>query len=163
MARWRAAAIERLPEFQHVVAAADTVMALWIELGLEFEKAYRERNESLIGRIYAFADWCLKAPQGPDAGLDPFTAAVVGFYEHIPTIPAARDDMPRWFRSSEVSENKQVFAYLIGEQAYQDLVSYLVKNRHRYVPREGSSGASALESKDRKNSGTTSIPSRERI
>jgi hypothetical protein len=143
MARWRAAAIERLPELRHVIATADSVMALWIELRLSFEQAYRENNESLIARIYSFADWCVEAPRAFDAGRDPFTAALVGFYEHIPGIPEARKDMPRWFRSSEVSENKQVFAYLIGEQAYQDLVSYLEKNQHRYVPRERSSGASA--------------------
>lgn len=143
MAKWRAAAIERLPEFRQIITDADNLMALWIELEMAFERAYQgSRDESLIARIYSFADWCGNAPRGHDAGDDASTALVVGFYEHIPSIPAARDDMPRWFRRSEVVENKQIFAYLIGEEAYGRLIQYMAKNERLYKPRTWPIGAS---------------------
>jgi hypothetical protein len=76
MPRWRAAAIERLPELRDTIASADSIMLLWIELRMKFEDAYREpRNDDLIRRIYSYADWCLAAPRNEDAGHDPPTAA----------------------------------------------------------------------------------------
>src|SRR5690242_6827264 len=107
MARWRAAAIQRLPEFREIVASAEHVMALWIELRWKFKEAYRDpRNDDLIRRIYSYADWCLDAPRNDDAGQDPLTAVTVAFYEHIPTWPAAREDMPRWFSVEVVAGGK---------------------------------------------------------
>jgi len=136
MSRWRGAAIERLPEFRDLIARADNVMALWIALHVKFEDAYRDpRDDELIRRVYAYADWCLNARRSDDAGRDPATAVVTAFYEHIPTSPAARDDMPRWFRYEDVLRGKGVFAYLIGDEAYDHLVEFMKKNRHRYVER----------------------------
>jgi hypothetical protein len=113
-------------------------MGLWIDLLIAFERAYERnpRDDSLIARIYSFADWCKKAPRRSDAGHDPLTAVTVGFYEHISSHPAARDDMPRWFRMSEIMQNKLVFAYHIGEERYQQLLANMQRNRHKYVDRE---------------------------
>ena len=109
-------------------------MALWSELFDAFERAYRQEppDESLIGRIYAFAEWCAQASRGPDAARDPPTAVAVAFYEEIPTCRRARDDMPRWLRYSDVAGSRAVFAYLIGEDAYEELVDYMARNRDRY-------------------------------
>lgn len=133
MARWRAEALERLPELRQVITSADDVMALWTELEPAFEKAYRTEppDESLIARIYGFADWCLRASRGPDAGHDPLSAVIL-FYEDIPAFRPAREDMPPWFPYSEVAENRQVFSYRIGDKEYEELVAYMAKNRHRY-------------------------------
>ena len=90
---------------------------------------------SLIGRIYSFADWCMQAPRGPDAGHDPMSAVTVAFYEDIPTFKPARDDMPRWFPYAEVANNRQVFAYHIGDAMYDELVEHMAKNRHGYQSR----------------------------
>lgn len=138
MARWRAEALERLPELRDMITSADTVMALWIALHEAFEKAYRadSPDETLIGRIYSFADWCIQASRGPDAGHDPMTAVTVAFYEDIPAFKPARDDMPRWFPYEEVANNRQVFAYHIGDEEYDALVKHMAKNRHRYQPRQ---------------------------
>ena len=136
MARWRAEAIKRLPELRDVIASADSVMTLWIELQSAFERAYRAEppDESLIGRIYSFADWCVQAPRGP-AGHDPLGAVIVAFYEDIPAFKPAWDDMPRWFPYAEVADNRRVFAYQIGDEAYEALVEHMKRNRHRYRPR----------------------------
>jgi hypothetical protein len=138
MARWRAEAIKRLPELQKVIASSDSVLALWAELFYAFEDAYRADlpDESLIARIYSFADWCVEAPRGRDASHDPVTAVTVCFYEMVPTCRPARDDMPRWFEYSEVAENKQVFAYMIGDEQYGELLKYMAKHQNRYQPRE---------------------------
>lgn len=137
MARWRAEAIKRLPELRRAIESADSVMAAWIEIQSAFETAYSREpsDESLIDRIYSFADWCIQAPRGPDAGHDPLSAAVVSFYEHIPAFPAARADMPRWFDYQQVAENRDVFAYHIGEESYQELLKDMERDRSRHRPR----------------------------
>ena len=137
MAKWRAQALSRLPELHRDIAESDSIMALWIELTYAFERAYKSDlpDESLIARIYSFADWCTQAPRNSDAGRDPSTAAVVAFYEHIPTIPEARQDMPRWFRYTEVAQSRDVFSYLIGEQSYQELLAHIQRHQHLYRPR----------------------------
>ncbi|MEI8194996.1 MAG: hypothetical protein WCI73_03710 [Phycisphaerae bacterium] len=136
MARWRAAAIKLLPELREEVAAADNLMALWIELHNQFNTAYREpRNEDLISRIYAYADWCLYAPPQNDSAHDPGMAVNLAFFEHIPTNRAAREDMPRWFTYKEVAACPDIFSYFLDEQAFSDLLAYMKKHQKRYVKR----------------------------
>lgn len=137
MAKWRAKALECLPELRDAITSADRVMAVWTDLLHSFEKAYEAdpRNESLIARIYSFADWCVNAPRGSDAGHDPVTAVAVCFFEHIPRHKLAREDMPRWFRYSDVAASRAVFAYLIGDADYDALLKYMAKNQDRYQPR----------------------------
>lgn len=43
--------------------------------------------------------------------------------------------MPRWFRYSEVADNRQVFSYHLGDQEYDALVKHMAKNQKRYRPR----------------------------
>jgi hypothetical protein len=138
MAKWRAEALARLPELRTQIDGADSVMALWSELWWAFERAYKAEppDEQLISRIYSFADWCVQAPRNGDASHDPLTAVVVCFYEDIPRFGPARDDMPRWFTYEEVAESRSVFAYMIGELKYFELLRYMDKHRKRYVPRE---------------------------
>ena len=137
MAKWRAEALKRLPEHQRVIEAAPSIMSLWIELSPLFHRAYEvePRDESLIARIYGFADWCMQAPRHDDAGHDPLSAVACAFYEHIPTHGPARDDMPRWFRPDEVARSREVFAYLIGDEKFEKLLAYMKQHRDRYVKR----------------------------
>jgi hypothetical protein len=138
VARWRAAAIERIPELREVIASAENIFALWIDLSMGFARAYQRKSydKALVAKIYSFADWCIQAPRGCLAERDPLTAVTVCFYEDIPTIPAARQDMPRWFTYEEVAENRAVFSYLIGDAEYDKLVQYMTANRRRYEPRD---------------------------
>jgi hypothetical protein len=133
MALWRKAAIKRLPELRKEIAKAENVMSLWIELTFVFERAYQEpRNDDLISRIYSYAHWCWDAEKNDDAGRDPSTAAYVAFLEDIPNIPAAREDMPRWFTFEEIAASKSLFCYAIGEVAFKDLLAHMQRNRDRY-------------------------------
>jgi hypothetical protein len=84
MAKWRIEALERLPELRRTVDAADSIMALWIELGFAYEDAiFPPENRDLIQRIEAYAEWCANAPRNNDPGRDPPTAVTVAFYEHL--------------------------------------------------------------------------------
>ena len=144
MARWRSAAIDRLPELREIIAKAETLMSLWIELHFAFDKAYREpRNDDLIARIYSYADWCLRAPhpEGADAGHDPLTAVMVAFYEDIPRSKAAREDMPRWFTYNEIAQNRSTFAYHLSDEAFDALLSHMKQHAKRYVRRPPASGS----------------------
>ena len=115
--------VEALSRFQY----ADTAGMLWIDLCLEFERAYQEpRNEDLITRIYAFANWCLNQDDEGPEHLP--TIVCTHFLEHIPTWPAAREDMPRWFTREEVIGMREIFSYLVGEDEFQKIIKLY---RHR--------------------------------
>jgi hypothetical protein len=137
MARWRAEALERLSELRETINSAPNIMAFWIEPCFEFRQAYERKppDESLIARIYLFADWCVSAPRGPDAGHDPLTAVMVASYEDIPTIPAASQDMPRWFTYAAIKESRSVFSYFIGDEGYRRLLEHVRRNEQRCQPR----------------------------
>lgn len=134
MARWRSAAIERLPELRKTIAKAENIMLLWIELHLAFDNAYREpANDDLIARIYSYADWCLSAPRSEDASHDPSTAVAVAFFEHIPQSKAACEDMPKWFSYDEVAKSRSIFSDHIGDKAFDELLAHMKKNAKRFV------------------------------
>lgn len=137
MSRWRSHAIELFPEFRKRIEQADGIFALWSELSLKFQDAYRidPPDDGLIARIYSFAEWCLQAPRNANANFDPATAVDVGFYEDIPTIKYARDDMPRWFTYQDVVNLGAAFAYSIGPEKYDELLAYMKGNQGRYASR----------------------------
>jgi hypothetical protein len=142
MARWRAEALKRLPELRTAIDSAPEIMAFWIDAQYAFKRAYEKNpwDDSLIARIYAFADWCADARRGPDAGHDPSTAVVVAFYEDIPTIPAAREDMVRWFTYAEVADSRAVFSYHLSDDEFEKLQGHLRRNKHQYRPRASREG-----------------------
>jgi hypothetical protein len=65
-------------------------MALWINLLTECELAVEGHAEDLARRIHAYAHWCWLSPSG-----DVSTAVACAFYEHLPTSPALRRDLPK--------------------------------------------------------------------
>ena len=57
------------------------------------------------------------------------------FYEDLLSIPAAREDMPRWFTPADIVGLNSVFVYAYGTDGYDALLAHVVPNRHRYMPR----------------------------
>jgi len=106
MSAWRREALRRLPECRQVIESAETPMALWIELLGECEDAYKKSDENLIRRFYDFARWCWQSPRA-----DVRTAVACAFYEHLPTTPVLRRDMPRRFGHAAFTELRDVFRY----------------------------------------------------
>lgn len=111
---WRGVADEYLgglPVYQNnledcTAEEVETPTRLWINVVLDvFRTAYKSHqlNTEAIARVYAFAEWCLiqKQPDA-DASSSLATAASISFYECIPRIPEALQDMPNWFDFSEV-------------------------------------------------------------
>jgi hypothetical protein len=108
-----------IDRFDHVESPYD----LWFVLSDAFHKAYKApRDEGLVSRIYAYADWCCSQPQGTTAEDDLGTCVCACFYEDIPESPEALADMPRWFSRSDVLAMKQVFSYMVGDEGFQRIL-----------------------------------------
>jgi len=121
---WRTEAFKRFPEFHNRFEDADNPYLLWFQLRDAFAEAYEEpRNEGLIKRIYEYGDWCCSQPRGETAEDDLATCAAVCFFEHIPEIPKALDDMPRWFTRADVLKMKKLLSYQVGEEGYAKVVA----------------------------------------
>lgn len=120
---WGKEAFNNFPELADRFDFVESPYSLWIELRFAFDEAYKEpRNESLISRIYAYADWCCAQPEGATAEDDLGSCVVVCFYEHIPESPEALEDMPRWFKLSDVHLMKETFSYMVGEEGFQRIL-----------------------------------------
>lgn len=122
MSAWKRIALEKLPEYRTVIAAAESPMALWIELHLSFENAYRTRprDTDLIRRFYEYASWCKQSPgQGrylSEAG----TAAICAFYEHLPQVAEIRRDLSHWLTREEFTELRGVFRYHLTDEEFAE-------------------------------------------
>ena len=106
MSTWRRQALEQLPECRRIIESADNPMALWIELGFACEDAYDKHDEDLIRRFYDFSRHCWQSPNA-----DLRTAVACAFYEHLPTKPVLRRDMPRRFGRAAFRELREIFCY----------------------------------------------------
>jgi hypothetical protein len=135
MPPWREKADQMFPELVSQFEEADTPYLLWFELRSAFEKAYDKtpRDEALIRRIYMYSDWCCDQPRGQTAEDDLLTCVGVCFYEHIPQHPAAREDMPRWWRAEDIQE-PSIFQYHLSDEEFRELRSFMGRESHRYDP-----------------------------
>ncbi len=106
MSAWRREALQRLPECRQVIEAAENPMALWIELLGECQDAYKKQGDDLIRRFYDYARWCWQSRID-----DVVNAVACAFYEHLPTTPVLRRDMPRRFGRAAFKELRYVFCY----------------------------------------------------
>ncbi len=114
--------MQMLPELESQIRTAESPMSLWLEIVFCFDEAYEEpMNEEFIKRVYGYADWCLLQPKGETAEEHLPTCVAVCFWEHIPTIKAPRDDMPRWISFDDVMLNQHFFKYRLTEEEFEEL------------------------------------------
>ena len=85
-------------------------MALWIELHLEFERAFRRNDTLLLNRILRYAAWCISEQSGPLPN-DTSTAVTCAFYEHLPTYKDFWPHFRKWLSPSEFATLMPIFAY----------------------------------------------------
>jgi hypothetical protein len=139
MPPWRETAYQLLPELGDAITdpEIDSPNKLWFEICAAFDRAYdaSPRDESLIERIYRYADWCMTAPRGDNAATDLVTSTCVCFYEHIPQHPSAREDMPRWIPYQDFIGTEHFFRYHLTEEEFVALKQHFYKHRHAFVPR----------------------------
>jgi hypothetical protein len=124
---WKIEALKRFPEIpKDETAKWDNPWTCWHFLFSLFEDEYRKpRNEDLIKRIYEFSEWCIN--YGETVNRDMSGAVITGFYEDMPTIPAAMEDMPRWFSLEEIQGSHAIFKYMIGEEGYNKILEIYKK------------------------------------
>ena len=84
MSTWRRKAIQLLPGKREIIEEAESPMALWINLWLEFEDAAKQNDDATVRRILEYAFWCI-SPAAGELPSDASTAAVCAFFEHLPT------------------------------------------------------------------------------
>ncbi len=121
---WKKEAIKRFPEIaEYELEYWDNPNTCWSSLLMSFKKAYKDpRNDNLIKRIYGYSEWCLEQPRGGPAEDDLFSIVIVAFIEHIPTIPEAMQDMPRWIPYETVKGSEEIFSYFEGKVGYKKIL-----------------------------------------
>jgi hypothetical protein len=138
MPPWRETAFELLPELRDKISdpEIDSPYSLWSELRDAFTRAYdaSPRDQSLIGRIYRYADWCASAPRGEGASDDLLTCVCVCFYEHISQNPSAREDMPRWISYDDFVASEAIFQYHLTADDCVALKQHFYRHRDDYIP-----------------------------
>jgi hypothetical protein len=93
---------------------------LWDVLWEAFAEAHLSpRNDGLIQRVYEYCRWCLEQP----ADQELVDSVVLGFFERIPTVPAAVEDMPRWWTRTEILGSKEVLSYRVGEEGFSRILA----------------------------------------
>ena len=127
MATWRRKALEFLPELRSTIASAESPMALWIELHLEFDEVMEKGDLASAQRFLRFAAWCLTDESGPLPN-DTSTAAALAFYEHLPQKRAYWPHFSRWFTTREVEVLLPIFSY------HLDATEFVELRRHLGVP-----------------------------
>ncbi len=138
MASWREKAEQIFPELADSVREAETPYLLWSDLYDAFEIAYGPpRDESLIKRVYGYADWCIDQRQGETAEDDLVTCVAVSFYEHIPQHAEARADMPRWFTLQDFLGMGKLFRYNLSDAEFEALKQHFIEHQDMYVDRFG--------------------------
>jgi hypothetical protein len=113
---WRREALAVLPEFKQRIAESESPMALWIELHLEFRRAFEANDESRIQRIMKYAKWCWDARDS-----DTVNAVGCGFLEHLPEHEAMRARIPEWFSATDFERLRSGFAYHAGTEAVAEI------------------------------------------
>jgi len=122
MSAWRRQGIALLPEFRVIVESAESPMAMWIELHLQFDKAMDVGDSSRVERLLRFAAWCVSELSGTLPN-DTSTAAAVAFYEHLSQKREYWQYFPKWFPRTEFNHLLPVFSYHLSEKDVADLKS----------------------------------------
>jgi hypothetical protein len=123
MSRWRNEAFDRLPELRKLLQTEKSAYSFLSELVDRLHKAYAQKDEDLIRRIYDYAKWCLDLPRGKDSSDDLPTIVTVSFFEHLPQHAEVRRDVGRWLPRKDVEGMKQVFLYHGSEEQFQEMLS----------------------------------------
>ncbi|MBW0149036.1 hypothetical protein [Marinobacter arenosus] len=85
-------------------------MALWIELSMEFERAFLASNDDLIKRVLSYAAWSISDKSGK-LPTEASTAAVCAFYESLPQNKKFWPFFRKWFPPAEFKRIAPFFSY----------------------------------------------------
>lgn len=135
---WRRVALEsasrsgseaRRAHCRKIIGNAETPYLMWIALWSEFEKAHDDpMDEAFIGGVYDYAQWCIA-----EGGEDASGAAVVSFYEELPTVSAVRRAMHRWMPIEVFEGMKDVFRYNLSTEQYAQFLHEFRTHSNKWV------------------------------
>src|SRR5215217_5955871 len=102
MTRWRKEAFDRLPELRRKLQEEKSAYGFFHEVVNALESAHLRREDDMIRRIYAYANWCLQAPRGKDSSDDMLTIMAVSFFESLPLHPVIRKNIGHWLPKATI-------------------------------------------------------------
>jgi hypothetical protein len=121
-ADWKATALAMVPDLAPEIEDAETPYLLWFGLHQAFREAYGEpRNDALIGKIYGYASWCLSQPRADAMEEDLTTCVCLCFYQNIPLLEVARQDLARWLAPEDFARLVEVLRFHSGPEVFEEL------------------------------------------
>src|SRR5271154_3454080 len=99
MENWQARALRSFPELEYQITRNEGgPLGLWSDLYSALISAYEETriNEDLIRRVYEYAAWCFRQPEGRGLEGDLPNATAVGLIENLPLDQRVSGDLYRW-------------------------------------------------------------------
>ena len=128
MSTWRRIALEKLPQHRKLIAQSESVGMLWVDLWLRFVDAHRSPfDAATVKGTYEFASWCLAGADNADIA----TSTICHFYEHLPTEPLVRQELPRYMTREDFLGLKQVFDYHLSPAEHERFVTEFLEEDER--------------------------------
>jgi hypothetical protein len=119
---WKTTAHSLIPDLAPEIEEAETPYLLWFSLYQAFREAQGPpRNDALIGQIYGYAKWCLAQPRHALMEEDLTTCVCLCFYQNIPLLEAARNDLPRWLTPADFAPLAEVFRFHSSPEVFEEL------------------------------------------
>jgi hypothetical protein len=121
MDNWRSKALKSFPELEsQITRNQGGPLGLWSDLYAALTAAYRQTpiNESLIRRVYEYAGWCFRQPEGGGVDGDLSNATAVGLIENLPLDQRVSDDLHRWMSVETFEGCERLFRYHLTETEY---------------------------------------------
>ena len=121
---WKSAALTIVPDMAGKIEEAETPYLLWFDLYHAFREAYSHPvNDGLIGQIYQYAKWCLDQPPGGRYEDDIKTCVSLCFYQNIPLLPRARDELGKWLAPEDFSTLKEVLRFHCDNDTFERIAA----------------------------------------
>jgi len=121
---WRYAACDLMPAFRDRIDAAEDISSLWVELwDCEIEGRDDEPlTHAELASLFCFASWCLLSRDEECQD-----AAIVEFYEVLPTNPRIRDNLHRYLTVEDFEGLKGLFEYYLTPEEHAELVEEFMR------------------------------------
>ena len=139
MEYWLTKAIECLPELEDLITEPRRITvatSLWTEIYLKLIDAYEvvPLNEDLIGRIFDYANWCLKQPPTSDLETDVSNAVAIAFIEDLPLDKRIIEDLHRWMSIESFKGFEHLFRYHLSDEGYRQFENEFLSSRRPTDP-----------------------------
>lgn len=120
----RRTAIERLPELAKEIGDATSPAGAWMAIEQAFQAAYdaEPKNQDLISRVYAYADWRMKFGHKDEGDSDVRSVVDVCFYEMIPGDRKSLLDMPRWFTFEQAMAMRKRLDFVATDEQWEEVL-----------------------------------------